>query len=161
MNISTRVTATSIQDVIYAINEQRFFEATGLHPREVMGTAQGDEALEGYVRQNKLSPLAAKSQTSTLTFGAFDTADDEVESDVDQLNKPASIAFLTDEQIEAAYRYQERSYLAMDVRTALDDRDIKATDQDVANIVDAIIDNFDANLTHNDMVEHAVRSYFP
>lgn len=75
---------------------------------------------------------------------------------------------MTPEQIEAAYRYQQRMYLSEDFKTIIDDYRVNGDiDDDIyhrlMNNLDDLVECFeygtDSNMTHNEMLMAVINNY--
>lgn len=77
---------------------------------------------------------------------------------------PEIIKNLTSEQIEAAYRYQERAYRAQDAQRHVDDLELdidknQLTDDDYLNIAEYFLNHYDCNVDENTQWIWAVEKY--
>ena len=68
--------------------------------------------------------------------------------------RPEIIKNLTSEQIEAAYRYQERAYRVQDAQRHVDDLKLdidknQLTDDDYLNIAEYFLKHYDCNIDEN------------
>lgn len=78
--------------------------------------------------------------------------------------RPEIINDLTPEQIEAAYRYQERAYRAQDAQRHVDDLELdidknQLTDDDYLNIAEYFLNHYDCNVDENTQWIWAVEKY--
>lgn len=78
--------------------------------------------------------------------------------------RPEIIKNLTPEQIEAAYRYQDRAYRVQDAKNHIDDLKLdidktQLTEDDYLNIAEYFLDHYDCNVDENTQWIWAVEKY--